>query len=158
MQCQRISVASVSQIVLHTAAFDVHPWLIIVISVFLRHIPGSIFFHTGVVWEVGVSFISWYSLVDKCLFSLLHVCTYQDGMYEPVTSSDRLIDVHVKHDCSSSSSIYLCCLDEKGNHIAITVFDYKCLEPSIGFDIYFCVCTILVGNEHNIKFMYCHAV
>ena len=103
---------------------------------------------------MGVSFISWYSLVDKyCLFSLL--CTYQDGMYKHVTSSDRVIDVRVRHDCSSSFSIYLCCLDEKGNHIAITVFDYLCLEPSIGYGIYFCVCTILAGNEHNIKFMYC---
>ena len=65
-----------------------------------------------------------------------------------------MIDVRVRHDCSSSST-YLCCLDEKGNCIAITVFDYMCLEPSIGYGIYFCVCTILAGNEHNMKFMYC---
>ena len=101
----------------------------------------------------GVSFISWYCLVDKCLFSLL--CMYQDGMYKSVTSSDRVIDVRVRHACSSSASIYLCCLDEKGNHTAITVFHCMCLEPSIGYDMYFCVCTVLAGNEHNIKFMYC---
>ena len=120
MQCQMISVASVAQIVPHTAAFNVHSGLI---SESHSRID---FFHTGETWEVGVSLISWYCLVDKCLLSLL--CMYQDGMYKPVTSSDRVIDVRVRHDCSSSSSIYLCCLDEKGNHIAITVFDYMCLE------------------------------
>ena len=62
-------------------------------------------------------------------------------MYKPGTSSDQVIDVRVRHDCSSSS-IYLCCLDEKGNHIVITVLNYMCLEPSIGCDIYCCVCTM----------------
>ena len=76
-------------------------------------------------------------------------------MYKSVTNSDRVIDVRVRHACSSSASISLCCLDEKGNHTAITVFHCMCLEPSIAYDMYFCLCTVLAGNEHNMKFMHC---
>lgn len=63
------------------------------------------FFHTGEIWEV------FRALQIIYLFTVI---VYQDGAYKPVTCSDRVIDVRVKHVCSSDTSIRLCCLDESG--------------------------------------------
>lgn len=41
-------------------------------------------------------------------------CILQDGMYKPVVVSDRVGDVRVRHDCSSTFSIPLCCIDAYG--------------------------------------------
>ena len=35
-------------------------------------------------------------------------------MYEPIACSNRVIDVRVKHNCSSDATTCLCCLDEYG--------------------------------------------
>ena len=40
--------------------------------------------------------------------------TPQDGMYKPVVITDRVIDVRPQHDCSSTSSVPLCCIDDSG--------------------------------------------
>ena len=62
-------------------------------------------FHTGEIWEVCRILQIYFT----CLLLL-----FQDGMYKPVTCSDRVIDVRAKHVCSSDTSIRLCCLDESG--------------------------------------------
>ena len=68
------------------------------------------FFHVGEVWEVGLLLF-----VRDC--KLYHIClspVCQDGMYKSVRRAEKVIDVRRRHDCSSASSIHLCCLDENG--------------------------------------------
>lgn len=36
-------------------------------------------------------------------------------MYKPVVIQDRTIDVRLRHDCDSTSSTTLCCIDGNGN-------------------------------------------
>ena len=40
--------------------------------------------------------------------------TPQDGVYKPVVITDRVIDVCPQHDCSSTSSVPLCCINDSG--------------------------------------------
>ena len=38
----------------------------------------------------------------------------QNGMYKPVVISEREVDARIQHDCSSTRSVLLCCIDENG--------------------------------------------
>ena len=120
MQCQRVSAVSVAQTVPHTAVFNAPLGLLLSSMLFGGTFQDQFFSY----WRGlgGVSIITFHGRIWLCLFYMLQM--YQDGMYKPVTSSDRVIDVRMRHDCSSPASTHLCCLDENGNHAVITVFPY----------------------------------
>ena len=63
-------------------------------------------------------------------------------MFKPVIIQDRKIDVRIPHECMSPLSTTLCCIDANGV--------YKC-TASLTYKVFL---TIL-GNEHNINFLYC---
>ena len=63
---------------------------------------------------------------------------FKDGMFSHADIPDQGIDVHPQHNCSSKTSVSLCCIDSNDKFPYIINLD-----------------TLNVGVEHNIKFAHC---
>ena len=90
----------------------------------------------------GMSNINLLSLKDKPFF--------KDGMYKPVVIQNRTIDVRQPHDCNSSTSVTLCCIDSNGMYIATSSMMF--IPSIIGCHYELLMC---LGTEHSIDFAYC---
>ena len=47
------------------------------------------------------------------------VCSVQDGMFKKMDFTERVIDVRPRHNCSSKTSVSLCCIDAHGKLFTI---------------------------------------
>jgi len=72
-------------------------------------VHSKINFHTGEVWEVYAIVVSSFHCTLYC-----SIIFCQDGAYKPAVMCGRVVDVRPQHECFSSSSIPLTCLDESG--------------------------------------------
>ena len=76
-------------------------------------------FHTGEIWQVR----------DYGLSPVCHLIFLKDGMYKPVVIQRRTIDVRQPHDCDSSTTVTLCCIDSNGMYKICTA-SVVCSFPS----------------------------
>ena len=126
VECSAMPAAQCCILCLESASYrciQCAPWAYFCQNCFSEVHSKINFFHTGEVWEVcAIGF-------HLCTLLFILVLFCQDGVYKPVVVSGRVVDVRLQHECSSSSSIPLTCLDENGRftvHAIITKWISSC--------------------------------